>query len=180
MRIISGTHKGRRILPPKNLPVRPTTDFAKEALFNILRGQVYFDEITVLDLFSGTGSISFEFASRGVPSITSVDSHNGCVQFINKVAEDLEMPIEAHRADVYKFLETTSQTFNIIFADPPYEIDHSEFETLVNTVFEKALLKEGGMLIVEHSKRMDLSMLQNFSESRKYSDSLFSFFRLQE
>ena len=87
MRIISGTHKGRRLIAPSNLPVRPTTDFAKEALFNILRSRLYFDEITVLDLFSGTGNISFEFASRGVPSLTSVDSNQGCVQFINKIFE---------------------------------------------------------------------------------------------
>lgn len=177
MRIISGNHKGRRIVAPNNLPVRPTTDFAKEALFNILRSQVYFDEITVLDLFAGTGSISYEFASRGVPSITAVDSNQGCIRFIEKIAEDLEFPIQAIRADVFKFLENTAQSYNIIFADPYYDIELSDVEKLIETVFERNLLTEDGVLIIEHSKHMDLSEFPHLVDNRKYSNSMFSFFK---
>ena len=179
MRIISGTHKGRRLMAPKNLPVRPTTDFAKEALFNILRNRIYFDEITVLDLFAGTGNISFEFASRGVPSLTSVDSHQGCVQYIEKVSEEFEFPIHAIKADALKFLESTSTKSDIIFADPPYDFDLLQFESIVNSVFERNLLNEEGFIIIEHSKLIDLSGLQNFSELRRYGGSVFSFFGVE-
>lgn len=178
MRIISGTHKGRRLTAPKNLPVRPTTDFAKEALFNILRNRIYFDEIAVLDIFAGTGNISFEFASRGVPAITSVDSHQGCVQYIEKITQEFEFPIQAIRSDVSKFLESTSNKSDIIFADPPYDFDVSEFKLIVDTIFERDLLNDEGVIIIEHSKLIDLSELQNFSELRKYGGSAFSFFEL--
>src|SRR5690606_35578810 len=104
MRIISGTYKGRRLTAPKNLPVRPTTDFAKEALFNILRVRYFFEELTVLDPFSGTGNISFEFGSRGVPNITSVDAHYGCIQYINKISEEFSFPITAIKSEVNKYL----------------------------------------------------------------------------
>lgn len=176
MRIISGTHKGRRLTAPKNLPVRPTTDFAKEGLFNILRTRIFFDEITVLDLFAGTGNISFEFASRGVSSITSVDSNSGCIQFINKVAEEFEFPIQGIQSDVSLYLEKTSTSFDIIFADPPYDFEVSHFESMVNTIFEKGLLKEEGSLIIEHSKMTDLSEIEHFYEVRRYGGSVFSFF----
>ena len=105
MRIISGTHKGRRISPPKKLPVRPTTDRAKESLFNILIHQYAFEGCDVLDLFSGTGSISYEFASRGVASVIAVDQNNACVRFIEATTEALDMPIQAIRAAVLPFLE---------------------------------------------------------------------------
>lgn len=178
MRIISGTHKGRRLTAPKNLPVRPTTDFAKEALFNILRTRIYFDEITVLELFAGTGNISFEFASRGVPKITSIDSHLGCVQYINKIAEEFSFPITAVKSEAENYLNRASGKFDIIFGDPPYDFEISQFENIVRTVFEKNLLEDEGMLIIEHSKENDLSTLPNFSEARKYGGSVFSFFSL--
>ena len=177
MRIISGSHKGRRLTAPKNLPVRPTTDFAKEALFNILRNRLYFDEIKVLELFAGTGNISFEFASRGVPSITSVDSNNGCVQYISKVAEDFSFPITAIRSEAELYLERNSLKVDIIFADPPYDFAVAQFENIIKIVFEKNLLEEEGMLIFEHSKENDLSSLPYFSEARKYGGSVFSFFK---
>lgn len=180
MRIISGTHKGRRLTAPKNLPVRPTTDFAKEALFNILRNRIYFDEISVLDIFAGTGNISFEFASRGVAAITSVDSHQGCVQYIQKIREEFEFPIQPIRSDVSKFLESTSIKADVIFADPPYDFDISEFRSIVDTIFERKLLNNEGVIIIEHSKLIDLSELQNFSELRKYGGSAFSFFEMPE
>lgn len=180
MRIISGTHKGRKLKVPKNLPVRPTTDFSKEALFNILRNRIYFDETSVLDLFAGTGNISFEFASRGAPSLISVDSHLGCVQYINKVSEEFTFPIQGIKADAQKFLEKTPSKFDLIFADPPYDFELSHFENIVNTVFERNLLNEEGFLIIEHSKLMDLSTLQSFSELRRYGGSVFSFFGIPE
>tara|TARA_R110002050_G_scaffold125960_1_gene246542 strand:+ start:86 stop:619 length:534 start_codon:yes stop_codon:yes gene_type:complete len=176
MRIISGTYKGRRLTAPKNLPVRPTTDFAKEALFNILRVRYFFDELSVLDLFAGTGNISYEFASRGVPNITSVDAHQGCVQYINKVSEEFTFPIQSVKADVFKYLENASGKYDVIFADPPYELSALELGKIVIAVFEKKLLEEDGMLIIEHSKQNDLSHSANFTESRKYGGNVFSFF----
>src|SRR5690606_21963947 len=137
MRIISGTHKGRRLTAPKNLPVRPTTDFAKEALFNILRSRIYFDEISVLDLFAGTGNISFEFASRGVPKIVSVDLDQGCVQFISKIAAEFTFPITAVKSDTIKYLENTSEKFDIIFLDPPYDFEVSTFQDIFKVILEK-------------------------------------------
>ena len=119
MRIISGTFKGRRITAPKKLPVRPTTDMAKESLFNILNNRFYFDEVSVLDLFSGTGNISYEFASRGTENVTSVDANYGCVQFINKTAEEFEMSIQTIKSDFFKFLENHTLQYSLFFADPP-------------------------------------------------------------
>jgi 16S rRNA (guanine966-N2)-methyltransferase len=176
MRIISGTYKGRRLTAPKNLPVRPTTDFAKEALFNILRVRYYFDELTVLDLFSGTGNISFEFASRGVPNITSVDAHQGCIQYINKIAEEFSFPITTVKSDVAKYLENASGKYDIIFADPPYEFTPETLESFTQQVFKNSLLNPDGLLIIEHPKQSDLSSLQHFVEARKYGNSAFSFF----
>lgn len=176
MRIISGTYKGRRLVAPKNLPVRPTTDFAKEALFNILRVRYYFDEISVLDLFSGTGNISYEFASRGVENITAIDAHFGCVQYINKVSNEFNFPINTIKTDVNKFLENTTDKYDVIFADPPYNFDESELESIASLVFSNKLLKEEGLLIIEHAKHNDLSNLPNFNEARKYGGNVFSFF----
>ena len=110
MRIISGKHKSRRINAPQNLPVRPTTDMAKESLFNILNNDYYLDQISVLDLFAGIGSISFEFASRGTKQVTTVDKHAGCIQFINKIDKELELNLHTIQSDVYSFLEKTNQT----------------------------------------------------------------------
>ncbi|NLN25705.1 MAG: methyltransferase domain-containing protein [Bacteroidetes bacterium] len=176
MRIISGSEKGRKLLIPKKLPARPTTDFAKESLFNILRNQFDFEELSVLDLFSGTGSISYEFASRGVPSIVTVDSHRESVRYVERTAESFSFPIQAFRMDVFQYLEKANQRFSIIFSDPPYDMDFPSFEKIISLVFEKSLLAEDGLLIVEHHKKMDLSTLLNFQNSRKYGDTVFSFF----
>lgn len=177
MRIISGQFKGRRITPPKNLPVRPTTDMLKEALFNILNNNFYFDGIAVLDLFSGTGSISYEFASRGTKTITSVDDNFGCIKFINKTAKTFEMPITAIKSDVFKFLETTNLKLDIIFADPPYTFNISEFSKISELVFKHQLLTKTGLLIIEHSKHEDLSGLPYFNHSKNYGGSVLSFFK---
>ena len=177
MRIISGQFKGRRITAPKKLPVRPTTDMAKESLFNILNNQYYFDDISVLDLFSGTGNISYEFASRGTEQITAVDENFGCIKFINSTSEDFDMPIHTIKSDVFKFLEKARQKFTIIFADPPYDFPVEEFSKIPQLVFQNELLDEEGLLIVEHSKHTDLSQLKNYSHSKSYGGNCFSFFK---
>lgn len=176
MRIISGEFKGRRITAPKQLPVRPTTDIAKESLFNILNNHYYFDEITVLDLFAGTGNISYEFASRGCESVTAVDADYGCVKFINATAADFEMPIEVIKADVFKFLKQHKQSYTLIFADPPYDFSDIQFAEIIQLVFDNNLLDDNGMLVIEHSKHTNLSILPNFSFLKNYGGSTFSFF----
>ena len=176
MRIISGLYKGRRITAPKKLPVRPTTDMAKEALFNILNNRYYFDGISVLDLFSGTGNICYEFASRGTEQILAVDDNFGCIKFINETAESFEMPINTIKSDVYKFLNQTKKKHTIIFADPPYDFDLDTFSKIPELVFKNKLLEDKGLLIVEHSKRTDLSRLEHYSQSKNYGGNAFSFF----
>ncbi|NKI31937.1 16S rRNA (guanine(966)-N(2))-methyltransferase RsmD [Croceivirga thetidis] len=176
MRIISGKYKGKRLLAPKKLPVRPTTDMAKEALFNILNNSFFFEEIKVLDLFAGTGNISFEFASRGAQDITAIDAHLGCIKFISKTAGELGFSINAFKNDVFSFLSKTRERYDVIFADPPYDLEISELQKIANTVFEKDLLMDDGVLVVEHSPQIDLSTEPRFVEQRKYGSSVFSFF----
>lgn len=176
MRIISGKYKGKRLIAPKNLPVRPTTDFAKEALFNILNNRIAFHEVSFLDLFAGTGNISFEFASRGNSNITAVDADYGCVQFIKKTSDELDFSIQSIKSDVFSFLEKNKQTFDVIFADPPYDFDTSQFERITQLVFENKLLNKEGFLIIEHSKHTNLSEIAGHIESRRYGSSVFSFF----
>ncbi|MAZ73387.1 MAG: 16S rRNA (guanine(966)-N(2))-methyltransferase RsmD [Flavobacteriaceae bacterium] len=176
MRIISGTHKGKRLTAPKTLPVRPTTDFAKEALFNILNNQIYFQNVRFLDLFSGTGNISFEFASRGCEDITSVDTHYGCVKYIQQIAEELSFQINAVKSDVFKYIEFSHAPFDVIFADPPYNFELQTLTELVGNIFQNNLLESEGILIIEHTKHLDLSQIAHFKEARKYGGSVFSFF----
>ncbi|MBN2869096.1 MAG: 16S rRNA (guanine(966)-N(2))-methyltransferase RsmD [Flavobacteriaceae bacterium] len=180
MRIISGKYKGRKLVAPKKLPVRPTTDMAKEALFNILNNQYYFDEISVLDLFAGTGNISYEFASRGTENIICVDQNYGCIKYINETAESFEMPISTIKSDVFSFLENHQQSYTIIFADPPYEFPVDQFAKIPELVFQNNLLEEDGLLIIEHSKHTDLSGLAQYSHSKSYGGNVFSFFELTE
>lgn len=176
MRIISGKNKGIRLTAPKSLSVRPTTDMAKEALFNILNNLYYFDSISVIDLFSGTGNISYEFASRGCTKITAVDSHFACIKFINETAIKFDFDINTAKSDVFKFLEKTNLKADVIFADPPYNFEKETFEKIIDLVFSSDLLLEEGTLIVEHSKHTDLSEHENFSYSKKYGGNMFSFF----
>jgi len=176
MRIISGTHKGRRITAPSKLPVRPTTDVAKEALFNILNNYYHISDLCILDLFSGTGNIAYEFAARGAENITSVDANYDCVKFIKKTSEELGFPITTIKSDVFKYLEKASIKADIIFADPPYNFEDEKFARIAGLVFQHGILNEDGLLIIEHSKHTDLSTLENFRESRKYGSSVFSFF----
>ena len=178
MRIISGKYKGRRIFPPKGLPVRPTTDMSKEALFNVLNNHFSFEGLKILDLFAGTGNISFEFASRGSTPITSVDADFGCVKFIKQVAAEYDFNIAATKSDVFKFLERNNATYDIIFADPPYALDQKTFEKIVLLVFEKNMLHEDGMMVIEHSKYTKLDHLIYFSFKKSYGGSIFSFFEI--
>lgn len=179
MRIISGQYKSRKIVAPKNLPVRPTTDMAKESLFNILNNHYYFDEISVIDLFSGTGNISYEFASRGTEQITCVDQNFGCIKFINQTAEKFQMPIDTIKSDVFKFLENTKQKADIVFADPPYNFTDDQFAEIPKLVFQNKMVLDDGMLIIEHSKHTELSNIPNFENSKSYGGSVFSFFKNQ-
>lgn len=179
MRIISGKYKGRRITAPKNLPVRPTTDMSKEALFNVLNNHFNFSGLKVLDLFSGTGNISYEFGSRGCDNITSIDGDMGCVNFIKKTAKEFDLNITAIKSDVFKFLEKHKGSYDIIFADPPYGIAQKEFEKLIEMVFENELLDEEGMMIMEHSKHTKLDHMMHFSFQKNYGGSVFSFYEFE-
>lgn len=176
MRIISGKYKGKRIVAPKNLPVRPTADMQKEALFNILNNYYNFENIKVLDLFSGTGNIAYEFASRGSEDITAVDENQHCIRFIEKTAKELDFNLFTIKQDVYQFLNKTSDKFDLIFADPPYGLTDEQFQLISQKVFEKQLLTESGMLIIEHSKHTKLDDQPHFQFSRTYGGSVFSFF----
>ncbi len=174
MRIISGKLKGRRLRAPKNLPVRPTTDMAKEGLFNVLNNTYYFDSISVIDLFSGTGNISYEFASRGSKNIYAIDANYNCIRYIYNTAKELDLDINTYKSDVYKFLDKTSLQADIIFADPPYGF--ADLEKIPEMVFEKNILVDDGMLIVEHSSRTSLKAVPHFKKSRDYGGVSFSFF----
>ena len=176
MRIISGKHKSKRITAPKKLPVRPTTDMAKEALFNILNNTYYFQDISLLDLFAGTGNISYEFASRGTKELVAVDSDYGCIKFIDKISMELDFGISTIKSDVFSFLERSTLKVDIIFADPPYILSVEDFARIPELIFKNNMLKEDGVLIIEHSKHTDLSDLEHFSNQRKYGGSVFSFF----
>jgi len=176
MRIIGGKLKGLRLNPPKGLPVRPTTDLAKEALFNILQNQVDFEGIKVLDLFSGTGNLSLEFASREAAEVISVDKSIRCVHFLKDMAKQhgLEQ-IKTYNADVFKYLDMETEAYDLIFADPPYDL--SRIPELPKIVFEKQLLTPGGLLVIEHQSMQNLSHHPAFTGQRKYGHSSFSFFR---
>lgn len=177
MRIISGKHKGRNLNAPKKLPVRPTKDMAKEALFNILNNSYYFPDLRVLDLFAGTGNISYEFASRGVEHILAVDIDVGCTNYIDKVSTQLELDIRTLKSDVFLFLSKNSEKFDIIFADPFYSMELTDFTKIPELVFSKEMLLEDGVLIIEHSKHTSLEHLPYFERARKYGGSVFSFFK---
>ncbi len=177
IRIISGKYKGRRIKAPKKLPVRPTTDMAKEALFNILRHQFHFSGVRALDLFAGTGNISYELASRGCPDITAVDGNHHCIRFIQETAQSFDFPIQTVKSDVYSFMSRTHhQGYDIVFADPPYDFELEAFEKIATLCFEHQLLSDQGLLVIEHSKHTKLDHLPYFEDTRHYGGNAFSFF----
>lgn len=176
MRIISGQYKGRAINPPKNLRARPTTDFAKENLFNVLQNLVEFEECDVLDLFAGTGSISYEFASRGAKSVTSVEINAVHHNFIRRTAQDLGIRnLYAVKANVFLYLKSCPKQFDLIFSDAPYDLEHSE--EVIPLVLEGDLLREGGIFIFEHAKEKNFSDHPSFWQLRSYGSVHFSFFR---
>ena len=175
MRIIRGNWKSRRINPPSNLPVRPTTDLAKEALFNVLENTLDFETLDVLDLFSGTGNISSELASRGARQITAVEQNFRCVEFIQKTARDLNMPqLTCIRSDVFRFIKTIKQQYHLIFADPPYDLPL--LKIIPDMIFQHKLLCVNGIFVLEHSKVYDFNGHERFVRCREYGKTRFSFF----
>jgi len=179
VRIISGTHKSRQIHPPKNLPVRPTTDIAKEALFNILVNNFDLSAVNVLDLFAGTGNITYEFASRGAVGVTSIDLELRCVNFIRKTAADFGFDaVLCFRSDAFRFLSHCEQQYDIIFCDPPYEMQG--IEMIPETVAARNLLRPEGWLVVEHSRDYNFTKSPGFLQQRKYGKVNFSIFSAVE
>lgn len=160
---------------PPNLKARPTTDFAREGLFNVLGNLIDWEDTTALDLFSGTGSIALELVSRGCPRVVSVESENLHWRFITKTKEALEAnELYPLKADAFKFLETCREQFDLIFADPPYEM--KEVDTIPNLILDKNMLKPNGILILEHSKKHNYTSLPRFSRELKYGNVHFSIF----
>ncbi len=175
MRIIGGLHQRRIIRPPAGLPVRPTTDKAKEALFNVLQNVFDFDGIRVLDLFAGTGSISFEFASRGAAEVVAVENNLRCLRFMRQVKEQLALEnLVCLKADVFRFLKHCHPAFDIVFADPPYDMEN--IKQLPDAIFSQKLLAENGWLIIEHSSAIVFDNHPKFVRKRNYSMVHFSFF----
>lgn len=179
MRIISGTYKGRRFDLPKNLRARPTTDFARENLFNVLSNQIDFDGISALDLFSGTGAISIELASRGAKRVVGVEIDRHHVDFIRKTLRVLEEDsVQVINGDVFKFIKSTDDSFDFIFADPPYDL--KTLETIPELVLGNKMIKPGGLFVLEHSKKNDFSQTMGFVEKRVYGSVNFSFFTARD
>jgi 16S rRNA (guanine(966)-N(2))-methyltransferase RsmD len=176
MRIITGKYKGRHFDIPKTFKARPTTDFAKENIFNVLTQYIDFEDATALDLFSGTGSITLELISRGCAHVISVeldrDHHRFIQQCVQKLGTEACVPL---RGDVFRFIKSCKQQFDFIFADPPYAL--KELPTIPSLIFEKGLLKEDGIFVFEHGKNYDFSDDPHFVEHRSYGSVNFSIFR---
>ena len=177
MRIITGKYKGRHFDIPKTFKARPTTDFAKENIFNVLTGYIDFEGATALDLFSGTGSITLELLSRGCSHVISVEADRDHHRFIQQCLQKLEptgtVPL---RADAFRFIKSCKQQFDFIFADPPYAL--KELPTIPSLIFEHGLLKEDGIFVFEHGKDNDFSSDSHFVEHRSYGSVNFSIFRI--
>ncbi|MDL1913106.1 MAG: 16S rRNA (guanine(966)-N(2))-methyltransferase RsmD [Bergeyella sp.] len=179
-RIISGKWKSKKIIAPKNFEVRPTTDFAKEALFDILGNRYSFDSCSVLDLFSGLGSISLEFASRGCTDVTLIDTNAKHIQFVSAMASDLEMNLSLNfvRTDAYDWLKKNKyqNNYNIIFADPPFEsTSQHKYEELIHLILKNAYLRSEGTFVLEHSSKISFQH-SSLIDRRKYGNVSFSFF----
>lgn len=175
MRIISGIYKGRRLTPPKNITARPTTDFAKESLFNLLQNRIDFEGVDMLDLFAGTGGIGLEFISRGARSVTAVEMAHTQQNYIISACKQLGVKnLSLIRGDVFKYAQSCHVQYDFIYADPPYALD--KLKTLPDVVFGNELLKEDGLFVLEHSKADDFSSHPHFLEHRKYGNVNFTFF----
>ena len=178
MRIISGSLKGRRLNPPANLPVRPTTDMAREGLFNILNNYLDYDECTVMDLFAGTGAVSMEFVSRGVREVTAVDINNACTEYIKAEARRLELNnLRVVRADVFDLLKRANRKFDVVFADPPYALQG--LETLPDLVFAHQVLTDDGIFILEHPQEYSFEEHPHFWQHRNYGKVNYTVFAKQ-
>ncbi len=175
MRIIGGKYRGRRINPPANFKARPTTDFAKEALFSVLHNTFNIENLDVLDLFSGTGSISYEFCSRNVKSLVAVESNFQNSLFIDKQFKALGFDqATIIKSDVFRYLNTCKLKFDVVFADPPYS--HENIEEIYYSVFRNNLLSETSIFVIEHSSQNDFSQFPHFYKLKKYGSVHFSFF----
>lgn len=176
MRIVAGRFKGKRITPPKGITARPTTDFAKEALFNILQHSIPLEGIRVLDLFAGAGGISLEFLSRGAEEVISVEQDNALYGHLQRTSRELETPNwHAVKADAFNFLNANRGTYDVIFADPPFHLDGTG--TIPALIRENGLLAPDGLLLIEHPRDIDLGQDPWFDVCRKYSNIHFSFFK---
>ena len=178
MRIIGGAHKGRILHPPKNLPVRPTTDRSKESLFNILDNYIEFNDICALDLFAGTGNIALELASRGVHAVTAVDAANTCCRFIKETAKTLNLlNLQVSYGDAFSYItKSLPQQYDLVFADPPYQ--HNQLKALPFMVIEaNKLLKPQGIFVLEHPVAISFKHLPYLTDVRTYGQSVFSFFK---
>jgi 16S rRNA (guanine966-N2)-methyltransferase len=179
MRIITGKYKGRHFDIPRSFKARPTTDFAKENIFNVLMGYIDFEDTLALDLFAGTGSISLELASRGCKEVVSVEADRNHANFIrqnfNKINDDSDLLI---RGDVFRFIKSCHQQFDFIFADPPYAL--KELPEIPNLILSSGILKDNGIFVFEHGKEYDFSDHKNFIEHRSYGSVNFSLFRATE
>lgn len=179
MRIIRGKYGKRRFDVPHNITARPTTDFAKENIFNVIENIEDIEGEDVLDLFAGTGAISLEFLSRGARSVTSVEMASTQANFIRTVKEKLgDDALRVIRGDAFKFLDSAKRPFDIVFADPPY--DHPRFDEIPSLILESRVVKPGSLVIVEHSAKHDFSTLPGFQEHRAYGSVNFSLFRVPE
>lgn len=175
MRIISGKYGRRRFDVPRNITARPTTDFARENLFNVLENLDGFEGKSACDLFAGTGAVSFEFLSRGCSYVTAVEKAPVQCAFIKKVAETLgDTNLHLVRSDVFKFISEADRSYDYIFADPPY--DHPRFDEIPGLILNSGLVKEGSVVIIEHSKTRDFSTLPGFNQRRAYGSVNFSIF----
>lgn len=175
MRIISGIFRGRQIRPPGNFKARPTTDFAKESLFNILIHQFSIEDLDVLDLFSGTGSISYEFASRGARSVLAIEMAPMHFKFIQETCRNMEMEqVTVIRADAFRYLKKPTQAFDFIFADPPF--DHPGLAELPDLIFSTDILNKQGVFILEHPGSYSFTAHPRFLQHRKYGGVNFTFF----
>jgi 16S rRNA (guanine(966)-N(2))-methyltransferase RsmD len=177
MRIISGKYRRKTINPPKNFKARPTTDMAKESLFNMLQNEFSFEDLKVLDLFAGTGGISYEFASRYCEDITCVELNYNHFSFIKNTIKDLgfEKEIAAIKSNVFVFLRNHGEKYDLIFADPPYDL--KEIDSIPELIFKNANLKQEGILIVEHSANTSFTSNKHFYLHKNYGSVNFSFFR---
>jgi 16S rRNA (guanine966-N2)-methyltransferase len=180
VRIVRGIYKARRFSPPKSFPSRPTTDYAKEGLFNMIENRMDLLNLTILDLCAGTGNISLEFLSREAGTVTSVDRHPVCIKYMYKLWKELAIGDEWQIAknDVLQFLEKTKATYDLIFSDPPY--DATFHAALVQKVYEFDILNPGGWMIIEHGRQTDLSHLPHFYDVRNFGNVYFSFFQITQ